>query len=135
MPVRVVYQGVMGFNPWQLSELPLLTSSNDWMTIDAIGDLNVRSSLNAITRTNGVRVNRIEAFLYSDAKAIDVSRALSEQIRQSNLQLPDGYSIKMKGDADKQQEALGQLATYAPGLLVLMITTLILSFSSINWQQ
>lgn len=132
LPVRVVYQGAMGFNPWQLSELPLLTPSNDWMTIDAIGDLNVRSSLNAITRTNGVRVNRVEAFLYSDAKAIDVSRALSEQIRQSNLQLPDGYSIKMKGDADKQQEALGQLATYAPVLLVLMITTLILSFSSIK---
>ena len=38
----------------------------------------------------------------------------------------------MKGDADKQQEALGQLATYAPVLLVLMITTLILSFSSIK---
>ena len=38
----------------------------------------------------------------------------------------------MKGDADKQQEALGQLATYAPVLLVLMIATLILTFSSIK---
>lgn len=39
----------------------------------------------------------------------------------------------MAGDADKQNEALGQLGTYAPVLLVMMITTLILSFQSLRF--
>jgi multidrug efflux pump subunit AcrB len=39
----------------------------------------------------------------------------------------------MAGDADEQQQALGQLATYLPVLLVLIITALILSFSSVRF--
>ena len=46
--------------------------------------------------------------------------------------MPKGYRFEMAGDTDKQQEALGQLATYAPVLLALMITTLILSFRSLR---
>ncbi|MFQ3289073.1 MAG: multidrug efflux pump [Alteromonadaceae bacterium] len=44
--------------------------------------------------------------------------------------MPKGYRIQMAGDADEQSQALGALTTYAPVLLVLMITTLILSFKS-----
>ena len=41
-------------------------------------------------------------------------------------------SIHLAGDADEQQQALGKLATYAPVLLVLMVTTLILTFTSLR---
>lgn len=136
LPIRVMYTGNDEMNPWSLGTMPIALNNESgvaqWTSLNALGDFNVKSSINAITRTNGVRVNRIEAFLFTDAKAIDVSRTVNQQLTERGLMLPDGYQLKMKGDADKQQEALGQLATYAPVLLVLMIATLILSFGSLK---
>ncbi|MDP5130514.1 MAG: efflux RND transporter permease subunit [Paraglaciecola sp.] len=102
------------------------------LTVAALGEFTLRPSVAGITRLNGVRVNNVEAFLLPGATAIDVSRKVQQKLVELNFTLPKGYEFKLAGDADKQKEALGQLATYAPVLLVLMITTLILSFSSVR---
>lgn len=118
----------------QLASLPVvntrLAEAQQWVPLAALGDFDMVPTLSGITRNDGVRVNHVEAFLLPNATAIDVSNHLYRLLNDGRIQLPQGYSLKMKGDADKQQEALGQLATYAPVLLVLMLATLILSFNS-----
>ncbi|WP_100642672.1 efflux RND transporter permease subunit [Alteromonas facilis] len=106
--------------------------SNTTTTVAALGDFTLRPTISGITRTNGERLNRIQAFLMPGVPAIDVSNQLRDRLENGDFVLPQGYKIKMAGDADEQQEAVGQLATYAPVLLVLMITTLILTFSSVR---
>jgi multidrug efflux pump subunit AcrB len=120
----------------QIQSLPLLSekliSQGVWMPVSALGDFLLKPTVAGITRSNGERVNNVEAFLLPGATAIDVGEQVSKSLEDMNFVMPKGYRFKMAGDADEQQEALGQLATYAPVLLVLMITTLILSFRSLR---
>lgn len=134
IPVRVRLAGTERNSTDQLASLPILSAqladSQTWVPLSALGEFELVPTLSGITRVDGVRVNHLEAFLLPNATAIDVSNRLLEMLNDGRIVLPQGYSIKMKGDADKQQEALGQLATYAPVLGVMMLATLILSFNS-----
>jgi multidrug efflux pump subunit AcrB len=119
----------------QLDALPLIAGQGldrQVLGVGSIGELNMTPSISGITRENGVRVNKVQAYLLPDIAAVTASNQLRELIEQ-NIVLPPGYRLKMAGDADEQQQALGQLATYLPVLLVLMITALILSFSSVRF--
>ncbi|MCY7294619.1 efflux RND transporter permease subunit [Alteromonas sp. a30] len=119
-----------------LATLPLVNSAlgaeQSWVPLAALGEFELRPSISGINRMDGERINKIEAFLMPDVPAVDASRRLLELLDTPEFAMPEGYHIKMKGDADKQREAMGQLATYAPVLLALMIATLILSFNSVR---
>ena len=134
IPVRVRLDGTERSSTDQIASLPILSANlaetQSWVPLAALGDFKLTPTLSGITRTDGVRVNRIEAFLLPNATAIDVSNRLLEMLTDGRIELPQGYRIKMKGDADEQQQAVGQLATYAPVLFVMMMATLILSFNS-----
>lgn len=136
IPIRIRIPQEMRSNLDNLNTIPLLNSSlaadQKWVPVSALGQFELRSSIAGITRKNGERVNIVEGFLLPSATAVDVSNTLKDKLSGSNFELPKGYRIKMAGDADEQQEALGLLATYTPILLVLMITTLILTFSSVS---
>lgn len=120
----------------QLDAMPLIAQgSNNQRTpigVAALGELSVNPSISSITRIDGERVNKIQAYLLPGIAAVSSSDQLRERIAQ-NIHLPQGYRIRMAGDADEQGKALGQLATYLPVLLVLMLTSLILSFSSVRF--
>lgn len=120
-----------------LSALPLLDSEqlgeNNRRPLSALGQFELLPKVETITRTNGVRVNHIEGYLYPGVPAIDVSNAVQQQLINSGFEVPPGYRFKLAGDADEQNEAIGKLVTYLPILLVLMITTLILTFSSFRY--
>jgi multidrug efflux pump len=134
IPIRIRVGNKQRSELAQVEALPLvsakLAEQNAWLAVSALGDFTLTPGVAGITRFNGQRVNNVEAFILTGSMAIDVSNAVRRLV-DSDIQIPPGYRIKMAGDADEQQEALGQLGTYAPVLLVLMIATLILSFSSI----
>ncbi|OFA32810.1 acriflavine resistance protein B [Glaciecola punicea] len=119
----------------QLDAIPLISGqgqNKQVIGVGALGTLTINPSISGITRVDGERVNKIQAYLLPSIAAVSVSEQL-RSIIDSSITLPPGYRIKMAGDADEQQQALGQLATYLPVLLVLMITALILSFSSVRF--
>ncbi len=119
----------------QIDALPLIAmnhSERQVLGVGSIATLNIAPSISGITRVDGERVNKIQAYLLPGIAAVSASEQLREKL-ESDLELPPGYRIKMAGDADEQQQALGQLATYLPVLLVLMITSLILSFGSVRF--
>ncbi|MBL4631850.1 MAG: efflux RND transporter permease subunit, partial [Paraglaciecola sp.] len=136
IPIRIRVSDTLRGELALIQHLPLwsekLISQGVWMTASALGNFTLKSTVSGITRTNGERVNNVEAFLLPGATAINVSEQVLKTLEQMNFVMPKGYRFEIAGDADKQQEALGQLATYAPVLLVLMITTLILSFRSLR---
>jgi multidrug efflux pump subunit AcrB len=136
IPIRIRVGDELRGELAQIQSLPLLseklTSQGVWMPVSALGNFLLKPTVAGITRQNGERVNNVEAFLLPGATAIDVSEQVLQRLEEMNFSMPKGYRFKMAGDADEQQEALGQLATYAPVLLVLMITTLILSFRSLR---
>jgi multidrug efflux pump subunit AcrB len=119
----------------ELDAMPLIGGQGQFkqlVGVGAIGKLNIEPSISGITRVDGERVNKIQAYLLPSIAAVSASEQLREIIDNS-ITLPPGYRIKMAGDADEQQQALGQLATYLPVLMVLMITALILSFGSVRY--
>lgn len=135
VPVRVRYSDDVRQNLSSAKGMPLvsanLSQSGQWVPLNAIGELALVPSLSGITRLDGERVNRVQAYLLPGVPAVDASNTLRNLV-EDNIALPDGFRIHMAGDADEQQQALGQLGTYAPVLLVLMITTLILTFQSVR---
>jgi multidrug efflux pump subunit AcrB len=136
IPIRIRIADKQRSDLSSIQALPLLSEKlvkkGLLMPVSALGEFTLRPTVAGITRENGERVNNVEAFLLSGATAIDVSLKLQEKLDELNFTMPKGYRFKMAGDADEQQSALGELATYAPVLLVLMITTLILSFRSLR---
>lgn len=136
IPVRVRVDDQVRSSIIDIANQPLLSNqliqNGESTSVAALGEFELHPAISGITRKNGVRLNRIQAFLMPDVPAIDVSNQLRDLLDNGEIELPQGYTIKMAGDADEQARAVGQLATYAPVLLVLMITTLILTFSSVR---
>jgi multidrug efflux pump subunit AcrB len=137
LPVVVRISDGQRNNLQDIDALPLISAGlaqqGASVGVAALGELTLQPSISGITRTNGERVNRIQAYLLPGVPAVSASNQLRENIEKANLQLPQGYRLKMAGDADEQEQALGQLSTYAPVLLVLMVTALILTFSSVRF--
>jgi multidrug efflux pump subunit AcrB len=134
MPVRVRINDNKRASLSAVEALPLINqrvAQTGPLGVASLGNFELEPSISGITRIDGERVNKIQAYLLPGIPAVTASEKLRESL--SSLMLPDGYRIKMAGDADEQAQALGQLATYAPVLLVMMITALILSFSSVRF--
>ena len=134
IPVRVRLDEAYRQNVTGVDAMPIPVAGDNaisWSPLAAVTNLTLQPATSSITRVDGERLNRIQAFLLPGVPAIDASNQLRDLL-ESQLELPEGYRIHLAGDADEQQQALGKLATYAPVLLVLMITTLILTFTSLR---
>ncbi|MFZ8201363.1 efflux RND transporter permease subunit [Alteromonas portus] len=134
IPVRVRLDEAYRQNVTGVDAMPIPVAGDNaisWSPLAAVSNLTLQPATSSITRVDGERLNRIQAFLLPGVPAIDASNQLRDLL-ESSLVLPEGYRIHLAGDADEQQQALGKLATYAPVLLVLMVTTLILTFTSLR---
>ena len=137
LPIRVRVNDQQRSDLKELDAMPLmnqaLTQNNASIGVAALGEFTLMPSISGITRVDGERVNKVQAFLLPGVPAIDASEQLRKLLENGDFALPKGYRLKMAGDADEQKQALGQLATYAPVLLVLMVTVLILTFNSVRF--
>ncbi|ALM92123.1 MULTISPECIES: efflux RND transporter permease subunit [Alteromonas] len=138
IPVRVRLSDSFRHDVAGINAMPIpvtgdssVNSAINWSSLGAVASLTLAPSISSITRQDGERVNRIQAYLLPNVPPVDASNTLRQKLNES-LALPEGYRIHLAGDADEQQRAMGQLGTYAPVLLVLMLTTLILTFTSLR---
>lgn len=132
LPVRVRVNQNQRSDMKELDAMPLMQNQAS-IGVAALGEFTLLPSISGITRVDGERVNRVQAFLLPGVPAIDASEQLRELLETGDFVLPKGYRLKMAGDANEKKQALGQLATYAPVLLVLMGTVLILTFNSVRF--
>ncbi|MFK7885517.1 MAG: efflux RND transporter permease subunit [Gammaproteobacteria bacterium] len=132
LPVRIRYARDERDSLAAISATRLVTPlSRDWIPIWALGELKLVPEAAGITRYNGQRVNNILGYLRADALALDVTNQILDLLEEENFTLPNGYTLEAAGDTEAQQDAFGSLLIYLPILMMLMITTLILSFRSV----
>jgi multidrug efflux pump len=135
LPVRVRLAHGEQDDPARAATLLLVgqdpaTGESIRLPAEALGALRLQPAVPAISRRNGERVNRIDAWLRPDALPIEVTRAVLDRVENGELLLPPGYRLEVAGDSEQSGEAIGQLLAYAPLLGTLMVATLVLGFRS-----
>jgi len=131
LPVRVRVSDENRSSIDQISNLKLVTSNqSEWIPAQAIGKMTLKPEIESITRYNGQRANEILGFTTPDTKAVSASQEIYEEIKKE-VDLPPGYSLEVTGESEQQDEAIENLLIYAPVLIALMITALVLTFRSI----
>ncbi len=131
LPVRIRYGDAERGSQSSVGTLRLQSpGTEDWIPAEALGGLELWPELAAISRRNGERVNEIQGFLRQGVLPITVTQALMRRLTEKGLDLAPGYRLEVAGDSAEQGKAVGQLTTYVPLLVVLMIATLVLTFRS-----
>ncbi|MEM1423021.1 MAG: efflux RND transporter permease subunit, partial [Planctomycetota bacterium] len=131
MPVRVSFDEDARSDLDAIASTELIGGDGRAVPLPAIASPALRPERAAITRYNGERANTIKAFTRAGALPIDIGNEVLASIEANGPELPPGYSIGIGGAEEQSGDATGNLATYAPVLIVLMIATLILTFRSI----
>ena len=131
LPVRIRYPQAARDTLARVASTKLVGAEG---TVNAlsVGELELQPEFVSITRENTVRANRVFAFIRRGALAVDVSNDVVARLEAAGFELPPGYRLRAEGDSDAQNNAIGQLTTYLPVLLLLMLATIILSFRSLR---
>ena len=134
LPVRVRVAGSDRDSAQSIASLAFVagSGSGEWIPATSIGDVELVPEVGSITRRDGVRSNNVLGYIARDALAIDVTNEILVRMEAEGLVMPPGYSLIIDGDSANQSDALGDLLTYLPVLLMLMIATIVLSFRSVR---
>ena len=97
-----------------------------------MSDVSVRPAASSIFRRNGERTNVISAFVVPEALPPDISQNALVAFHNAGLSLSPGYRLEVGGDSEESAQASGNLATFAPILMCLMLAAIILAFRSVS---
>jgi multidrug efflux pump subunit AcrB len=92
--------------------------------------MNLSSEVASIPRIDGKRTNEIKAYITAGTLPHLVITEFKQKLEDSGFTLPPGYSMEYGGEAAKRDEAVGNLMSDIPLLIMLMIATLVASFRS-----
>ena len=105
-------------------------AENSSVPISALGNIKLIPERASIARRDGKRVNTIQGFVTAGVLPSTVLKQFKQRLDSSDLKLPPGYYMEFGGESADRREAVASLMTTVGVLLVLMIATLVLSFSS-----
>lgn len=101
-----------------------------YVPLTAIAKVEMASEVAAISHYNGERMNEVQAYIKAGVLPAEVLSEFQSNLKQSGFQLPAGYRLEWGGEASKRDDAVGNLMVNVGVLMVLMVATLVLSFSS-----
>ena len=136
LPVRVRLSNSHRSNLDRIASVDLLpnnTAREDNLStipLDAVSKIELVSDINSISRRNRERVNNIQVFIKAGVLPSQVLKAIKEQLASSNFQMPPDYVLEFGGEQAERDEAVGSLFSTIGIVLILMVATLVLSFSS-----
>lgn len=96
----------------------------------AVGDFRLLPVTAAITRRDGLRVNKVRGYLEAGILPSKVLAEYERRIAEASLQLPQGLRVEVGGESKERDEAVGNLLSSIGTLVVLMVGTLVLSLGS-----
>ncbi len=133
LPIRVRLPFEQRSNLDEIRNMPIVSPlTDDWIPASSLGKFELIPDSGSISRKSGNRANVVLGYIDQDYLVIDVSNAIEQKMRETGFSVPSGYEIIVSGDSAEQAEAFDQLLTYLPVLLMLMITTIVLSFKSVR---
>ena len=132
LPVRVRLRSSDRDSASSIASLSLVgePGSGRFIPATSLGAVELTPESSSISRLDGVRSNDVLGYIRRDALAIDVTNAVLDRVEAEGFTVPPGYTFAVSGDSEQQSDALGDLLTYLPILLMLMVGTIVLSFRS-----
>ncbi|MCM1150575.1 MAG: efflux RND transporter permease subunit [Alistipes sp.] len=128
MPILLKDENIASYNLTNLQALPLFTPSGRVFSLgQAVEDFRFDFRQGVVKRYDRQRVMKAQC---DPARGVNTMR-LFTQLRDSVerlIALPEGYSMKVFGEQESQQESNAALARYMPLTLVLILIVLLLLF-------
>ncbi len=98
--------------------------------LDAIGRMELSPDLPSISRYNRQRANTVQAFIHAGQLPQDVLDRFLERWDDTAITAQPGFRYSLGGESAERNNAVGNLMANVGILSVLMVATLVLSFSS-----
>ncbi|MDJ0690660.1 MAG: efflux RND transporter permease subunit [Xenococcaceae cyanobacterium MO_188.B32] len=136
LPVRVRTLGAKRGDLGEIASLTLLSprnsdrSSNGVVPLSAVGNVGIVPDVVTISRRNGKRVNTVQGFIPAGMLPAKVLTDFEHRLAASDFTLPPGYFWDFGGEEGERSDALSNLISTVGVLIILMIATLVLTFSS-----
>ncbi|GAA3957457.1 efflux RND transporter permease subunit [Allohahella marinimesophila] len=145
LPIRVQLNNGARADFEELSSLSILPSLNPAQSqtnarqsdptfratpVSALGDLTLEPSASRIERFNGERVNSIKGYVQAGTLPSTAVKHFDALVDAQGLDIPPGYALEWGGDAEARSDSVGDLMAKVLPLSVLMLATIVLTFSS-----
>lgn len=131
LPVRLRLGQSQRSEPADLYRMHLASNARGRaVNVSTLGDLSFEPAAGVIARREGQRVNTIELYLRADVLPATVQARLTERLQTQGLEMPPGYRLEFGGETAERDSAVGKLMSSVGLILVLLVTTVVLSFNS-----
>lgn len=129
LPVRVRIDDAERRSLAETASLDLM-SPGGRTPLESIGEIELTPELASIPHKDGERVNTIRGYIQSGLLPAVALADFQQRLDESGAPLPSGYRILLGGEAEQRNDAVGDLLANVSLLVVLMVSTLVLSFNS-----
>jgi len=135
LPVRVILRDEArgSLDAVRSKTLPARVGEELGSPVSAFGDIVLHPEVAVIVREQGVRANRIYAFLDPFALPAETMDDFLDRLANSGFTMPPGYTIDIGGEAAERGETVASLLATAAPLLILIIGSLVLAFNSFSY--
>lgn len=129
VPIRVRIEDGDASRPERVLSLPFLATQRV-VPLGSVADWSVESQLFGITRRNSSRCNVVYGNAAAGELPIMLEQQFNEALNESGFALPPGCRSDYGGVSQERDSAVGNLLAYAAIIGVLMVSILVLTFSS-----
>lgn len=130
MPILLKDENIDAYNLTNLQALPIFTPAGKVYSIEQATDgFRFEYRGGVVKRFNRQRVMKAQCDPGRGVNTMQLFAALRDSISRS-VALPDGYSMKVFGEQESQQESNSALAEYMPLTMVLIFIVLLLLFGN-----
>lgn len=134
LPVRVRSNDDVRGDLDRIASLEVITEDNlgkrSSVPLANLAELKLVPKVPAIRRFNTQRINEVRGYITAGTLPADVLADFRQRLTEAEIEIPAGYELVFAGEAGKRDEAVGNLMSSVGVLGVLMVATLVLSFSS-----
>ena len=135
LPVRVRVGNTRRGQMSEIAALDLLPTATrgtnrETVPLSAIAEVTLKPEVSVIPHFNTQRMNEVQAYITAGVLPAEVLADFQSRLAASGMQFPPGYHYEFGGEASKRNDAIGNLLSNIGVLAVLMVATLVLSFSS-----
>lgn len=140
LPVRVRISNQRRGDLSEIAALDLLStttaasassgSGRQLVPLASFSAVELQPEVSVIPHFKTVRMNEVKAYITAGVLPAEVLANFQTRLAASDFEMPAGYSYEIGGEASKRDDAIGNLLSSVGVLMVLMVATLVLSFSS-----
>lgn len=98
--------------------------------VAALGTLRLVPGASAINRRDGERMNSIRGYLKPGILPQTGLEAVLAQLDADGVVMPPSVRLRLGGEAEERDDAVGKLLANVPVLLLMMVSTVVLTFNS-----